>query len=62
MIEFYKVADGTLVGTLDPATMEPSNGTVASVVRAKREMGWSDEQILLWADGWSNGYFAGRKV
>lgn len=61
VIEFVSVATGDVVGTLDPVTLQPSNGMVASVVRAKRDMGWSDEQIVAWAEGWTNGYYSSRR-
>lgn len=60
LIEFIHIATGTVVGTLTDDLI-PSNRAIESVLHAKREMGWTDEEIVQRLPGWSNGYYAARR-
>lgn len=60
-IEFVETETGQVVGTLDD-DLHPDNGIAASVLAAKRQMGWSDEDIRQRLPGWTNGYYLARSA
>lgn len=60
-IEFVHAETNRVIGILSE-DLEPSNSTVASVLRAKRRMGWTDDEVRQRLPGWSNGYYFARQV